>query len=85
MEVNLLDHLDDESLWQESFWVLRDVVLKCITLNSYLKTFKKPQDIYVSHYDINQEVKEMILQLILDFHSIQHEFGRRDGSDNDAS
>ena len=53
MEVNLLDHLDDESLWQESFWVLRDVVLKCITLNSYLKTFKKPQDIYVSHYDIN--------------------------------
>ena len=80
MEVNLLDHLDDESLWQESFWVLRDVVLKCITLNSYLKTFKKPQDIYVSHYDINQEVKEMILQLILDFHSIQHEFGRGDGS-----
>ena len=80
MEVNLLDHLNDESLWQESFWVLRDVVLKCITLNSYLKTFKKPQDIYVSHYDINQEVKEMILQLILDFHSIQYEFGRRDGS-----
>ena len=80
MEVNLLDHLDDESLWQESFWVLRDVVLKCITLNSYLKTFKKPQDIYVSHYDIIQEVKEMILQFILDFHSIQHEFGRGDGS-----
>ena len=80
MEVNLLDHLDDESLWQESFWVLRDVVLKCITLNSYLKTFQKPQDIYVSHYDIIQEVKEMILLLILDFHSIQHEFGRRDGS-----
>ena len=57
LEVNLLDHFDDESLWEESFWVLRDVVLKCITLNSYLQTFEKPQDIYVSHFEFERSKK----------------------------
>ena len=48
MNVNLMKHFDDEDIWQESFWVYRETLVKCLTLNSLIPMLKKPDDVYVS-------------------------------------
>ena len=48
MNVDLMKHFDDENIWQESFWVYRDTLVKCLTLNSLIPMLKKPDDVYVS-------------------------------------
>ena len=48
MNVDLMKHFDDEDIWQESFWVYRETLVKCLTLNSLIQLLKKPDDVYVS-------------------------------------
>ena len=48
MNVDLMKHFDDEDIWQESFWVYRETLVKCLTLNSLIPMLKKPDDVYVS-------------------------------------
>ena len=47
MNVDLMKHFDDEDIWQESFWVYRETLVKCLTLNSLIPMLKKPDDVYV--------------------------------------
>ena len=46
--MNLSEDLHNENFWQDSFWVFRNTVLPCLTLNQPIEKLMNPDEVFVS-------------------------------------
>ena len=44
IKIDLMDHTNNVSIWQESFWAFRSTLMNCITINSPVEKLEKPMD-----------------------------------------
>ena len=47
LELELKQYFDNKTIWQDSFWVYRNRLLPCLTLNHPIKKLAIPDDISV--------------------------------------
>ena len=40
--INLMDYKHNESVWQNSYWAFRDVLMNCVTIDSPIEYLKGP-------------------------------------------
>ena len=45
--IDLKNHFENESVWEESFWLYRDSILNCLTLNPPIENLTPPTDVEV--------------------------------------
>ena len=50
VKIDVLGLKDNTSIWQESFWAFRDVLMNCVTINSPIEKLEKPMDVQVMYY-----------------------------------
>ena len=43
LNIDLLSQMENETIWEDSFWTFQDTILECLTLNSPI-TYSKSQD-----------------------------------------
>ena len=48
--INLLDQMENESIWEASYWAFRNKLMPCITMNSPIEKLLKPNQIQVSWF-----------------------------------
>ena len=48
--INLLDQMDNESVWEASYWAFRNKLMPCMTMNSPIEKLLKPYQIQVSNF-----------------------------------
>ena len=53
--INLLDQMDNESVWEASYWAFRNKLMPCITMNSPIEKLLKPNQIQVSWFDTKKK------------------------------
>ena len=47
LELELKQYFDNKTIWQDSFWVYRNRILPCLTLNHPIEKLTVPDDISV--------------------------------------
>ena len=62
-----MDHTDNISIWQESFWAFRSNLMNCVTVNSPVEKLEKPMDAQLFfEFDFS---KGDILELFMEVHN----------------
>ena len=54
INIDLKPHFENESIWEESFWLYRDSILNCLTLNPTIDNLNPPTDVEVISQTSNQ-------------------------------
>ena len=47
LELEMKQYFDNKTIWQDSFWVYRNRLLPCLTLNHPIKNLTIPDDMTV--------------------------------------
>ena len=50
ISINLLEHTNNESIWQESYWAFRNTLMNCATINSPIQKLLKPSQVQVRSF-----------------------------------
>ena len=45
-----MDHKHNESIWKNSFWAFKNVLMNCITIDSPIESLRKPMYAQVCMY-----------------------------------
>ena len=51
MKIDLLTHLKNETIWEDSFWTFQATIMECLTLNSPIVHSNSPDDIMVRNFE----------------------------------
>ena len=49
-EIDLLNQLNNESIWKASYWAFRNALMPCMTIDSPVEKLLKPNQVQVSFY-----------------------------------